>query len=542
MSDSKKKLKVLLPLLFAIVLIIGIFFGFKLRETYTSSPFKTNKNEHPIDQILQLVNHKYVDSVHAQKLASDAINDILHHLDPHSVYIPPKKLRSVTEDMEGHYRGIGVGYYILQDTIVVSRVIKDGPAEAAHLKIGDRILQADDSTLVGSNITSKRVKKLLQGPNKSIVHLKILRDDSLIQKEVQRGMIPLKSITQAYFIKPGIAYMRINRFSAKTYSEFMDAVVALKQQDSIKRFILDLRDNPGGYVDAAVNIADEFLSDGKLVVYTKGRNYPKKEFKCSKFGELEKVPMAVLVNGYSASASEILSGAIQDWDRGYIIGRETYGKGLVQQQFRLSNGAALRLTVARYYLPSGRLIQRPYKHQRFAYEHDMLKRFKHGELLHKDSIHFKDTTTYYTKKEHRKVYAGDGIMPDIFVPIDTTGLSSDLIKLYHDHTLFRFAHHHYIKHPERFKNLDTPSDLLSAQIFDKHFFNKIQQFAAQSKIQLNPINTDELQLAKLQVKAFIARVLWGNNGYYFILNHRDKEIKTAIKTLEEEPDLKSLSE
>ncbi len=542
MNDSGKRLKVFAPLFFSLVLILGIFLGFKLRdeEGYQTAYFSSDK-DNLLHQIFKLIDLKYVDSIKTNQLKSNAINGILHHLDPHSVYIPPRELTGVKEEMQGSFHGIGIAYFIIEDTINVTRVLPGGPAEKAGIAIGDQIIRAGDSLVAGVHITPERIKNLLRGPVRSKVHLTVLRADSLLKLEFKRGIIPLKSIDAAYMIRPGIAYVRINRFSAHTYSEFMDAIVKLKQQQPIKKFILDLRNNPGGYLESAVNIADEFLSGHKIVVTANGRNYPKKEFTCGKAGEFEDIPLAILVNGYSASASEILAGAIQDWDRGYIIGRQTYGKGLVQEQYRLTNGAALRLTVARYYLPSGRLIQRPYKHRMSAYEHDLFERFEHGELLHKDSIQFNDTTVYYTKKEHRKVHAGDGIMPDAFVPIDTTRLSGDLIALYNQHLLFRFAYQYHNQHPELFSGIKSATELQKTRVLPDTILKAIKKFAPESTKNIDHINNSEKKLVKLQIKAFIAREIWQENGYYMLINQEDKGIEKALEVLKKEPDLKTIS-
>lgn len=543
MSDSKKKLMVFIPLFFSVVMILGIFLGFKMRDKqgYKATYFSSGK-DHLLHQIFQLIDLKYVDSIKVNQLKSNAVNGILQHLDPHSVYIPPRELTGVNEQMQGSFHGIGIAYLIIDDTINVTRIIPGGPAQKAGLSIGDRIIKAGDSTVAGVHINPQRIKNLLRGPLRSEVSLTLLRHDSLMHFQFKRGIIPLKSIDAAYMIKPGIAYVRINRFSARTYSEFMDAIVALKEKDTIQKFILDLRNNPGGYLEAAVNIADEFLSGDKMVVYAKGKNYPYQKFTCGKAGEFENIPLAVLVNGHSASASEILAGAVQDWDRGYIIGRQTYGKGLVQEQYRLANGAALRLTVARYYLPSGRLIQRPYKHRMKAYEHDLFERFEHGELLHKDSIHFIDTATYYTKKDHRKVHARGGIMPDIFVPIDTTRLSPDLMALYQRHLLFRFAYHYSNRHPEIFNQLDDPSEMLQTNVLPDNILKAIKQFAPESTKNTGQLKDNESTLVKLQIKAFIAREYWQENGYYTLINQQDKAINKALEILKTNPGLKTLSQ
>ena len=541
MNDANKRLKIFAPLFFSIVLILGMFLGFKLRDKAGyERPFFSRSADIMLHQVLRLIDMKYVDSVNVARLRSDAINGLLQHLDPHSVYIPPRDLRGINEEMQGSFHGIGIAYYIIRDTINVTQVLSGGPAEKAGLKIGDQLLRASDSVVAGVHIDATRIRRLLQGPLHSVVPVEIKRKDTRMNLDITRGIIPIKSLDAAYMIAPHVAYVRINRFSARTYSEFMDAIVALKKDHSIDQFILDLRGNPGGYLDAAVHIADEFLSGDKEVVSTRGKSYPDKTFRCGKAGEFETIPLAVLVNERSASASEILAGALQDWDRAYIIGRQTYGKGLVQEQYNLINGAALRLTVARYYLPSGRLIQRPYKHRMGAYQHDLVERFAHGEMLHKDSIHFEDTTAYFTLEEHRRVHAGGGVMPDVFVPLDTTRMSSQLMALYRQHLLFRFAYAYHNQHTEKFATLKSPEDLLKAHILPENLPAALHAFAPEAT-GLQTLPPQELANVRLQIKAFIARELWQDEGYYYLINQQDRSIEKARQILLQQPDLRSFS-
>ncbi len=543
MNSSNKKLKVLIPLLFTVVLVLGMFLGFKLRDKqgYQKAFFSLSARDNLLQQVLRLIDLKYVDSVQPSRLKADAITGILGHLDPHSAYIPPRTFKHINEEMQGSFHGIGIAYSVIDDTVNITQVLPDGPAAKAGLYVGDQIIKANDSLIAGVHISTEKIRRLIRGPLHSKVELEILRKDSIVNISLKRGIIPLKSIDAAYMIKPGILYVKIDRFSAHTYAEFMDAVTALEANHSIKKCILDLRNNPGGYLKSSVNIADEFLSGDKLVVYAKGKNYPFKKFTCNKTGLLEHVPLAVLVNDQSASASEILAGAIQDWDRGYIIGRQTFGKGLVQEQYRLANGGVLRLTVARYYLPSGRLIQRPYKHRMFAYNHDLIARYKHGEMLHADSIRFQDTTAYYTKVNHRLVHAETGIMPDVFVPLDTTSLSPTLMQLYKHQVLFRFAYLYRKSHPSTFANIKDVNELFKLSILTGEGFSMLEKMAQKEHISgLGKLNTSELNTIQMQIKAFIARELWQDKGYYEVINREDHVIQKALEVLQKEPDLKTL--
>lgn len=544
MSESSKKFKVLLPLLFSIVLALGIFLGFRLRDSQAprNTYFLNTGTPGALQEILDLARLKYVDSVNPVKLKQDAIRGIVTHLDPHSVYIPSDQLASVNEDLEGSFQGIGVEFLIIGDTINVTSVISGGPSQTAGIRIGDKFIRVNDSVVAGVSITTARIKALLRGPLDSPVKLRVLRDGHLKDFSLRRGTIPLSSVDAAYMIRPGIGYIRINRFAASTYQEFMDSMLDLQKQ-GLKKLIVDLRQNSGGYLDAAVHIADEFLSDHKLIVYTEGKHYPRKDYHCEKAGVFEQGPLAVLVDGGTASASEILSGAIQDWDRGTIIGRRTFGKGLVQEQYNLSDGGAMRLTVARYYIPSGRSIQRSYEAGAAAYYEDIIDRYVHGELTHADSIHFRDTTRYYTLIKHRPEYGGGGIMPDVFVPIDTVRLDKVMRPLYAGGIFFDFAYRYYEAHSQEFAGYKNPEDFIAGFEVSGNMLTAFEAYAAKKgrPVPSSAVKKDHKEIA-LRIKALLAREIWHLPGYYQVLNTEDRAVAAALKVLKAETAASSAGE
>lgn len=539
MNKPRKDLKFLLPLLAAIILIFGILLGFQLKDIGQKKQMAySNYHDNSLNQILRLIQFKYVDSVDLVEVKQEAVKEILEHLDPHSVFIPKDRLQGVEEDLHGSFYGIGISYFIVRDTITVSRVIKGGPAEKAGLQIGDQIIKQGDSLLAGVSIGFQEANRILKGSKNSVADLEIWRNGAPQQVRIKRGNVPLKSVGAAYMIRPEIAYIKIKNFSAHTYAEFMDAATKLKEENDLKKIILDLRNNAGGYLESAVHIADEFLDGEKEIVSIRGDKYKTIDFKGERDGEFETIPLAVLVNEGSASASEALAGAVQDWDRGYLIGRPTFGKGLVQEQYNLSGGGALRLTVGRYYLPSGRLIQRPYKHRVEAYKDDILNRYAHGEFLNRDSIHLLDSTPYFTKRLDRRVFAGNGIMPDIFVPVDTMNLSSFSNKIYHQHVLFTFAHRYLQSHKaevdtgdlNRFLQSDLPEDILPL-LFD---------YIEKQGYPLSSLNPKEEDLIEVHLKAFMASEIWGEEGYERAVNFENKEVKEALSILEKDPGLENL--
>jgi carboxyl-terminal processing protease len=533
MSEPQKKLKVFLPLLFSITLALGMFLGFRVRDRqgYRPAYFLSTGKPGALQEILNFARLKYVDSINPQVLKDDAIQGMLSHLDPHSVYIPASRLQEVNDDLEGSFQGVGVEFAVLRDTINVTGVVPGGPSGKAGLRVGDKMLRVGDSSVAGVGITTDRIRALLRGPKDSRVKVAVLRDGKQLDFRIKRGLIPLPSVDAAYMLTGDVGYIRINRFASNTYGEFMEHMLDL-QKDSLKKLIIDLRQNAGGYLDAAVNIADELLSGNKLIVYTQGIHYPRHDYTCSKPGVFEKGQLAILVNGGTASASEILAGAVQDWDRGLIIGRPTFGKGLVQEQYNLSDGGALRLTVARYYMPSGRCIQRSYKNGTEAYYRDVLDRYAHGELTHADSIHFPDTTRYYTRIKHRPEYGGDGIMPDVFVPIDTTRLDSGMSRLSAGSVLFDFAYSYYERHRPEFSLYKTPAAFVRNYKPSAGMMAAFADFAAASGYGFaRHLSAADSLEAALRIKAFIAREIWQLQGYYMVINSRDRVVRRALQEL-----------
>jgi len=536
-ADSPKRLNIWTPLSFSVILILGILIGFQLNKYLFDKRSIINASDRNdrLEEIIDVINAKYVDSVSTDSLYEDAISGILKHLDPHTVYIPARELASVTESLEGNFQGIGVEFHILNDTLMITSVLKNGPSFDAGVLPGDKIIKVGDSIVAGIHISSDDIIAKLRGLEGSMVDLKLFRpsDNKFLDLKVKRGTIPIFSLDAAYMMDATTGYIRINRFSATTYREFMKALNALKKA-GMKKMILDLRDNPGGYLDAATAIADELIGDEKLLVYTQGRASEKEEYMSGQEGKFEHGELVVLVDEGSASASEVLSGAVQDWDRGVIMGRRTYGKGLVQQQFDMGDGSALRLTIARYYTPSGRSIQRSYSNGKEAYENDFEKRFTNGSLTSDDTLTPSDTVRYFTKTLHRIVYGGGGIKPDIVVPYETKRYAAELYDLMSSDVLTNTIYDYFSKHATEFADYKTFAQ------FDKSFrINDVllkslkNNFAAKYSSQSSKIWNDASVMTILQrnIKATIARMLFRTNGYYQEINKDDNMVLRALNIL-----------
>ncbi|WP_118975470.1 S41 family peptidase [Taibaiella koreensis] len=534
-ADSPKRFNIWTPLTFSVILILGILIGFQLNKYLSNKRPISNAIERNdrLEEIIDIVNAKYVDSVNADSLYEDAVTGILKHLDPHTVYIPARDMASVTEDLEGNFKGIGVEFYILKDTLMITSVLKNGPSADAGIQTGDKILKVNDSSVIG--ITSESIISKLRGLEGSAVKLSLLRpsENRVLETQVKRGVIPIFSVDASYMIDMVTGYIRINRFSATTYREFMKALNALLGQ-GMKQLVLDLRQNPGGYLDAATAIADELIGDNKLLVYTQGRASDKEKYMAGQKGKFEKGRLAVLVDEGSASASEILAGAVQDWDRGVVIGRRTYGKGLVQEQFELGDGSALRLTVARYYTPSGRSIQRPYNKGRELYEEDFENRFRDGSLTGMDTLGPADTIRYFTEEKHRIVYGGGGIKPDIVTPYETSAYASELYELLSSSTLSNTVYEYYSLHSKEM------SVYTSFRQFDASFTITPQMMvtlkSSLSKdyaVQVSKVWSDAKSLGFIQqrVRAILARMLFRSNGYYQQVNKTDNVVLRALGIL-----------
>lgn len=526
-----KKLQVWLPLIFSIVMISGMFFGFKLnQQTGSNKSFFKREKTTSLQEALELIKDKYVDSVHLDSLQNDAINDVMNHLDPHSVYIPASDLTQANEDLMGNFEGIGIEFNIFNDTVHVLYVIPNGPSDKAGLQIGDKILKVDDSSIVSKILPSADIRKMIRGQEGSTVKLTVLRGNTVQYYEVVRGTIPLPALDASYMMDATTGYIRLNKFSETTYKEFMQAMETL-QKRGMQKLILDLRDNGGGFVAQAVDIADEFLDDNKMIVYTQGINAPRQEYHAKKPGIFEKGKLVVLVDELTASASEILAGALQDWDRATIIGRRTFGKGLVQEQYNLSDGSAIRLTVARYYTPSGRSIQRPYDKGKKIYMEEIYDRYKNGEMLTADSIHNNKKEIYKTN-DGRTVYGGGGISPDIFVPVDTSIFTRSVARLYLDGRFNNFVYKYYIDHLSQFSQYKTPVDFLNRYQNSADAWKQLVAYALKDSINLKNIPDKDKTEIQEQIKAYLARLKWRTQGFYQVYNVYDPVVQKAKEVIE----------
>jgi carboxyl-terminal processing protease len=527
MQQEKKKFQPWLPILFAMVLVAGIYIGYKLRENNSNSFFQVSKPA-PLQEVIDLIRMKYVDSVNTDTLADVAIQDILLKLDPHSIYIPPVELTEINEDLQGNFQGIGVEFYPYRDTINIISVLERGPSERAGLQVGDQFIKVGDSLVAGNNITSPRIKSMLRGPGNSKIEVTVLRGKQQMKFTIQRGSIPIPSVDVAYMIDKQTGFIRINKFSETTYEEFMKNLEDL-QKSGMKQLILDLRGNGGGILQEAVDIADEFLDADKLIVFTKGTHVPMVSYNCKRPGLFEEGKLTVLIDESSASASEILTGALQDWDRATIIGRRSFGKGLVGEQYELDNGAALRLTVARYYTPSGRSIQKPYSGNNH-YRSDLNERLEHGELVNADSNKIINGKVFKTQNG-RSVYGGGGIMPDVFVPFDTSAFSATLASLYISKTMDNFVYGFYVEHKAEFKPYTSAIAFVENFKNEEQVWNQLVSFAAADSLNLNILSPKEKTMAQRRLKALMARLPWRINGFYEVINMNDPTVQKALELI-----------
>lgn len=491
--------------------------------------------ENKLSELLQFIDQLYVDTVDISNLTEEMSTELITKLDPHSVYIPAKDIEIVNNELEGSFSGIGVQFNIQNDTIMIISVISGGPSEKAGLLAGDRIVTVDDSIFSGKNINNEKVLRKLRGPVDTKVKLGIRRNGAEEQLDyvITRGQIPVSSIDINYMITPEIGLIKINKFGETTYSEFLVAIAKLKKEGATK-FIIDLRENSGGYLDRAISMINEFLPAKQLIVYTEGKSYPRYDAHSNGTGSCINNPVVVLIDEFSASASEIFAGAIQDNDRGTIIGRRSFGKGLVQQQKSLSDGSAVRLTVAKYYTPSGRSIQKPYqKGKSEDYNMDIYNRFMHGEFYTQDSIRQVDSLAYKTRSG-RIVYGGGGIMPDIFIPRDTTEFTPYLNKIVNYTLLYQFAFAFTDKNRNAlndFKDWKSLSTYLDNQ-------NLLQEFVGYAETKGIKAVPQEIRKSKnfilTRLKAYIVRNILGDSGFYPILFKDDPTVKKAVEVLKQE--------
>jgi carboxyl-terminal processing protease len=514
-----KKLQVWLPLILSLVMVLGMVFGFKLHQQTGSENFFQRDKATILQETLDLIKNRYVDSVGLDSLKDDAINAVMEHLDPHSVYIPLTNVSEANEELKGNFEGIGVEFNIFKDTVNVIYVIPDGPSEKAGLKIGDKIIAVNDSSIVSKILPVPSIRKMIRGRAGSEVKLKIVRGTSSQIISVTRGRIPLPALDATYMVDATTGYLKLNKFSETTYREFMEGMESLKGS-GMKNLILDLRGNGGGYVTQAVNIADEFLESTKLIVYTQGTNIEKKEYKASKDGVFETGKLVVLVDELTASASEILAGALQDWDRATIVGHRTFGKGLVQEQYSLSDGSAIRLTVARYYTPAGRSIQRPYDKGKKIYMEELRERYEHGEIINPDSTHQSSEKKYKTSGG-RTVYGGGGITPDVAVPVDTSSFTHNVTRLYLDGRFNAFVYQYYISNLSQFQQYKTPAEFAANYRNTQDAWNQLVTYALKDSIYLSKIPQSDRQRIEERIKAYLARLKWRAQGFYEVYNYYD---------------------
>lgn len=516
-----------MPFFFALALIVGVFIGTRLNLPGSLSAFSSGKSG-KLDQLFRIIEKDYVDPISADSLSEMAISSVLSELDPHSTYIPPADLQAVNEDMEGNFEGVGIEFNITNDTISVVSVISGGPSEKAGILPGDRIVLIDGNKVAGIKIANDDVIKKLRGKRGTKVTVAVNRKGSKkpVEFEIKRDRIPLYSIDAAFMLDGGTGYIKISRFAATTFDEYKKAMDNLRGQ-GIKKLILDLRGNPGGYLDQAIELADEFLKKDELIVYTEGKNRKKQEYFATSTGDWETQPLAVLIDESSASASEIVSGALQDQDRAVIVGRRSFGKGLVQEQMEFNDGSAMRLTVARYYTPSGRCIQRQYTQGTEAYYQEMMDRMEHFGDEDSNAV-VGDTVKYYTK-DKRVVYGGGGIRPDITVKADSADYRADLIALFNTGAMSGFA----------FEFSDTNRDMLKKTFPNYKAFADNAQASQKIKADFEKYlskngKTLSIRLSPAAVKrakAFIGRNVWGNEAYYYIIAMGDHTIQAAENKL-----------
>jgi carboxyl-terminal processing protease len=526
-----KKLQVWVPLLFSLVLIAGMWVGSGLREKLPSNRgiFEKN-NPSSLQEVVDHIKLNYVDKVDTDTLADDAIQAMLMKLDPHSVYIPAMHLAEVNEDLKGNFEGIGVEFTIISDTVHITNVLAGGPSDKAGLKVGDKFLKVEDTAVTGKVINSDKIKSFLRGPGASKVRVTVLRDKETINTEITRGTIPLYSVDAKYMIDSQTGYIHLNKFSGTTYKEFMRAMEDL-QAKGMKKLVFDLRGNGGGILGEAVDIADEFLSDKKLIVYTQGDKQRRTSYECKRPGLFETGEVVLIVDENSASASEVVAGALQDWDRAKIVGRRTFGKGLVQEQYDLQDGAALRLTVARYYTPLGRNIQKPYDKGRMQYSKELDDRLNDGELVNGDTMVNHHSGPQYKTPGGRIVYGGGGITPDYFIPYDTGRYTSNIYVLFDNQLFSRFIYSYYLEHKEFFKQFKNPRDFATRFTQTEDAWNSLLVYASKESVKLESVPERDRKEVEQRIKTWMARQIWRMEGYYEVTNMDDPAVKKALEVM-----------
>ena len=519
----------LIPLIVSVSLAVGLLIGGRLNPAPSEEQFSYQGSQtRKLQDIMHLIDKKYVDSVDVESLFEATVSDMLHRLDPHSNYISAADLQAVNEGIEGQFGGVGIRFFIIRDTVCVTNVIVGSPSETSGLKSGDKIVKVDDEIIASESISNEKVMKLLKGPQGTEVKVQLWRNGKLLDKTITRGAIPLNSVSASYMMDEVTGFIRIDQFSRNTHMEFQSAAAKLKLK-GMQKLVLDLRSNPGGVLSAAVNVADEFLEEGLKIVETRGEHVKDEVYKSTSNGILKDVELAILINSRSASASEILAGAIQDNDRGTIVGRRSFGKGLVQEDNPLRDGSNIRLTIARYYTPLGRCVQRPYTEGNEAYQNDLSERVDNGELYGVDSSLFVDSLKYTTPKG-KVVYGGGGIMPDVFVPYDSSGGSWYYTRLQISPVFSAFAFDYVQGKRNNWESIDA---------FDRTFtvtsaiLNRFAKFAEDEHDIMRDASgmRRSKSLIVRAIKSEIARQLWLEEGVYQLRDSYDDEVIAALKAL-----------
>jgi carboxyl-terminal processing protease len=534
--NKNTRQNLIIALTYSLTLIGGMYIGYRFLKDQGYNVQKNvtyaDNNPDKVDEIIHIINRNYVDEVNTDTLDDLPIDSILHQLDPHSMYLPPAKAYEQSEALEGQFEGIGIEYYILNDTLLVTNVVKDGPAFSAGMKLGDKILKVDTVVVSGRHLPREQMIGRIKGRKGTPVQLTVMHLNAFtpVKLSVKRGKVQVSSIDAAYMLNNETAYIRISKFGANTDLDFVDAVKNLKTK-GMSKLVLDLRDNGGGYLTAATGLASQLLPENKLIVYTEGKHEPRTDYIATGGGEFEQGKLAILINENTASASEILAGAIQDLDRGIIIGRRSFGKGLVQEQFPFGDGSALNLTIARYYTPLGRSIQKSYKKGYMAYHKEIDERFTDGELTDsnnglRDSL---KKNTAYTTGLGKKVYAGGGIQPDLYVKMDTVGINKSYTTLVSKKVLFDYV---FDVMARRYSPSTLDQNLQTFSISDADYKDLIK-YIQNKQI---PVDLHQLSLSRPiisnDLKVLLYKFYFGDAGYYKAANLNDKMVKQALVSLQ----------
>ena len=513
--------------------LAGIVVAFILfKRLQPKSHFVSSSNFGKIEEVMDYIQNYYFDTIDNNELIEITLTTLLQNLDPHSAYATAEENKRLTESLDGAFEGVGIQFNIMNDTVMVVAVVSGGPSEKAGIRAGDRIISVNDSTIAGNGITNEQVFKLLRGKKFSKVKIGIHRPgfSDTYFFDITRDVIPTYTLDVAYMLDATTGYIKINQFGENTYNEFLDAVFTLKNK-GMTSLVLDLRGNSGGYLGTAINLCDEFLPKNDLIVYTEGRNMPENKIYATAIGNFEKGNLVVLIDDFSASASEIVAGAVQDNDRGWVVGRRSFGKGLVQQQFVLSDSSTIRLTVARYHTPSGRCIQRNYDKGTDNYYNDLLRRYESGEMDYADSIKFDENLQYKTKKG-RTVYGGGGIMPDFFVPLDRDSNAMAFNEIYNSGLLIEFTFNYANEHKtEILRKYPAAEDFVSKMAVPDATVQQFLQFYQKKGHAAPNLNTNSQKELRLWLKALIGRNIYEENGFYPVINSSDKTIQKAMEVI-----------